>query len=115
MRLGMADDVDDVRLQLHLQADGGRQMATSDVRVGRIGSQPAARLTPDAELAVLQRFHHVDLGEHLAQIHRGRRVGRIVEHQLLHVILHPGGPGVVVPPGYAAATATTSGASRRLQ
>ena len=50
MRFGVADDVDDVRLELHLQAHRRRQVAARHARVGRIGRKAAARLAPDAEV-----------------------------------------------------------------
>ena len=43
-------DVDNVRLELHLQGDGCRQVAAGDVAIGRIGRQAAARLAPNAEI-----------------------------------------------------------------
>ena len=57
--------------------------------------RPPRVLAPDAEVAVLQRFDQFELGQHLAQVHDRRGVGRIVEHQLLHVILHAGRARVV--------------------
>ena len=50
VRLGVPDDVDDVRLERHLQVDAGCQVRAGRVRIQRVAEQAGARLPPDAEI-----------------------------------------------------------------
>ncbi len=55
VRLGMTDDVDDLRLERHLQVDAGGQVAAGRMRVEGVTEQAGAGLLPDAEIRLLNR------------------------------------------------------------
>ena len=93
--LCVADHVDDVGPQRHLQVDASCQLGTGGIHIHRVTQQTSACLPPNAEIGACQWCDDFQAGQHFGQVHCIREARWAVEHQLGNVVTHARCLGVV--------------------